>query len=301
MRVIITGGSGMIGRALTENLVAAGHEVIILSRDPSRARDIPAGARAERWDGNTARGWDHLVADAGIINLAGENISKGRWTAERKRRIRESRVNAGRAVVEAVRSASAKPQVLIQGSAVGYYGSRGDEELREDNLPGDDFLSRVCVHWEASSKAVEEMGVRRVIIRTAPVLHAKDGALPRMMLPYRFFVGGPLGSGRQWFPWIHIDDEVAAIGYLLENQDACGPFNLASPDPITNNEFSEALGRAMGRPSAMPVPALALRLIFGELGDSLLHSERVIPQRLLDIGFKHRFNDPEAALRDLLA
>ncbi|MDP2659580.1 MAG: TIGR01777 family oxidoreductase [Dehalococcoidia bacterium] len=300
MRIIITGGSGLIGESLTRSLVAGGHEVVVLSRNPARVTGLPVGARAVRWDASTGEGWSQLAEDAAIVNLAGENISQGRWTSEVKERIRDSRLSAGKAVVNGVETSPRKPRVLIQASAVGYYGPRGDDELREDSPPGADFLAQVCVAWEASTAAVEAMGVRRVVIRTSPVLAAKEGVLPRMMLPFRFYVGGRLGSGRQWFPWIHVADEVAAIRFLIEREEASGSFNLASPHPVTNAFFSRALGKAMRRPSVLPTPTLLLSLLYGEMGRSLMGSQRVIPQRLLDLGFTFRFADADAALRDLL-
>jgi len=301
MRILITGGTGLIGRALAADLVREGHEVIVLSRHPERASDMPSGVRVQGWDARTAEGWAHLAdgADA-IVNLAGENLAAGRWTAERKRRIRESRVNAGRAVAEAVEAASRKPRVVVQASAVGYYGPCGDEEITEEHPPGNDFLARVCVEWEASTAAVEEMGVRRPVIRTGVVLSATEGALPRMLPPFRFGLGGPLGSGRQWFPWIHLADEVGAIRFLIEHAEAGGPFNLSAPNPVTNAEFTRALGRVLGRPTFMRVPAFALRLLFGEMGTVLLEGQRAVPKRLLEAGYTFRFTEVEAALGDLL-
>jgi len=301
MRTLITGGTGLIGRALARSLIKDGHEVIVLSRNPERARDLPAGTRVERWDGRTIEGWGHFAdgADA-IVNLAGENLAAGRWTAERKRRIRESRLNAGEAVVQAVRAAEHRPRVVIQSSAVGYYGPRGNEEVTEETPPGHDFLSEICVAWEASTTPVEGMGVRRVIIRTGVVLSTAGGALPRMLLPFKLFVGGPLGSGRQWFPWIHIADEVATIRFLIENEAASGPFNLTAPNPVTNAEFSRVLGRALGRPAIVPTPAIALRLLFGEMATVLLEGQRAVPRRLLELGFSFGFPEVAAALRDLL-
>ncbi len=302
MRVIITGGSGLLGRALTADLVSDGHEVIVLSRDPQRVTGMPAGVRVERWDGRTVEGWGHLAdgADA-IVNLAGENIAAGRWTAERKQRIRQSRIDAGRAVVQAVERAARKPRVVVQASAVGYYGPRGDEEVVEETPPGDDFLARVAVDWEDSTAPVEAMGVRRAIIRTGVVLSTAGGALPRMLLPFKLFVGGPLGNGRQWFPWIHIADEIGAIRFLIENEEAAGPFNLAAPHPVTNAEFSRALGRVLKQPALFPVPAPALRLLFGEMATVLLDGQRAVPRRLQTLSFSFRYAEVEAALRDLLA
>lgn len=301
MRVIITGGTGLIGRALAADLAADGHEVILLSRTPERATHLPSGVRAERWDGRTAAGWGSLAdgADA-IVNLAGESIAAGRWTAERKGRIRDSRVNAGQAVVQAVQAATHKPPVLIQASAVGYYGPHGNEEVTEDTPPGNDFLAQVCLAWEASTASVETMGVRRAIIRTGLPLSNRGGIFPLFALPFRFFIGGPLGNGRQWLPWIHIADEIAAIRFLMERPEAHGPFNLSAPNPLTNAEFGRLLARLMGRPAFMPAPAFALRLVFGEMSTLLLDGQREIPRRLLSLGFRFRFPEAEAALRDLL-
>ena len=302
MRTIITGGSGLIGRALAAELAAPEHEVIILSRTPGRGGGLPAGARAVGWDGRTAEGWQDLADGAtAIVNLAGESIAAGRWTAARKQRIAASRHQAGAAVVQAVAGATTRPQVVIQASAVGYYGPRGDEKITEEMAAGDDFLAQICVPWETSTEEVERLGVRRAIIRTGIVLSRAGGALPQMMLPFRLFAGGPLGSGRQGFPWIHLADEVRVIRWLIERDDASGPFNLAAPETLTNAEFGRVLGRVMRRPSFMPTPGFALRLVLGELSTLLLDGQRQVPQRLLDHGFTFRFPTAEAALRDLLS
>jgi len=301
MRIIITGGTGLIGGALAANLANDGHEVILLSRAPERATWLPSGVRVERWDGPTATGWGPLAdgTDA-IVNLAGEGIASGRWTEERKRRIRESRVNAGQAVVEAVKAATRKPGVVIQSSAVGYYGVHGDEEITESTPAGNDYLAGVAVVWENSTAPVEAMGVRRAVIRTGVVLSKKGGALPQMLLPFKLFVGGPLGNGKQWLPWIHIADQVGAIRFLIENKLAHGAFNLCAPNPLTNTEFGRVVGRVMGRPAIMPTPAFALRLIFGEMATVLLDGQRQIPKRLIELGFAFRFPSAQAALRDIL-
>lgn len=301
MHIIITGGTGLIGRALAADLVAADQQVTVLSRSPERATGLPDGVHIERWDARTIEGWASLVdgADA-IVNLAGESIAAGRWTAERKRRIRESRLAAGRAVVQAVEMAGDRPRVVFQASGVGYYGPQADQEITEEALPGDDFLARIAREWEASTEPVEAMGVRRAIIRTGVVLSAQGGALPRMLLPFRLFVGGPLGNGRQWLPWIHIADEVAAIRFLIEMAEAAGVFNLTAPNPLTNAGFGQVVGRVMGRPSFMPTPAFAMRAVFGEMATLLLDGQRAVPKRLLELGFQFRFPHAEAALQDLL-
>jgi uncharacterized protein (TIGR01777 family) len=307
MRVIITGGSGLIGRALTETLTSDGHEVIILSRSPKRVADLPSGARAEGWDAHTAGGWAHLAdgADA-IVNLAGANLAgegffPSRWTDERKRTQRESRVNAGRAVVEAVEQATVKPRVVVQASGIGYYGPRGDEIITEEGAAGNDWIARVAAQdWEPSTAAVEEMGVRRVIVRTGMVLSSKEGALPRLLLPFRLFAGGPMGSGKQWYSWIHLQDEARAIRFLIEHDQASGPFNMVAPEPVTNGELARLIGRIMGRPSFLPVPAFALKLAFGEVATVVLEGQRAVPRRLMDLGFEFQFPEAQSALRDLL-
>jgi len=301
MRVIITGGSGLIGRALTTDLAGNSHEVIVLSRRPERIIGLPAEARVERWDGRTAEGWCSLADGAGaIVNLAGENISSGRWTDERKRNILQSRLNAGRAVAQAVEAVTNKPRVIIQASGIGYYGPCSDEEITEETPPGHDFLAGIAVEWEPSTASVEALGVRRAVIRTGVVLSIEGGALPRMLLPFRFFVGGRLGGGRQWFPWIHIADEVGAIRFLIENEDASGPFNLSAPIPLTNTEFSHLLGQQLRRPAFISTPEFALRLLFGEMATAILDGQRAMPKRLLQLGFRFRFPEAGPALRDLL-
>jgi len=309
MRIIITGGSGLIGRALAASLAADNHEVIILSRNAQSVRSLPKGARAEQWDGRTATGWGRLAdgADA-IVNLAGESIAGEsllpilfkRWTSKRKRRILESRTNAGQAVLQAIEAAKRKPGVLIQSSAVGYYGTLRDEELTEEAYPGNDFLARVCWDWEVSTSQAEVMNVRRVVTRSGLVMSAAGGILPLMLLPFKFFVGGRLGSGRQWFSWIHIADEVSAIRFLIENANAKGPFNLTAPQTLTNAQFSKVIGRVVRRPSFFPTPGFALRLPLGEKATVVLDGQRPVPKRLLEMGFKFQFPEAEPALRNLL-
>jgi uncharacterized protein (TIGR01777 family) len=299
MRVVLTGGTGLIGRALSADLVRD-REVVVLSRAPERATGLPNGVRVERWDARSAAGWGGLAdgADA-IVNLAGESISK-RWTAERKRRIRESRLDAGRAVVSAVAQASVKPRVVIQASGIGYYGPQCDEVIAEDAPPGEDWMGRVAVEWEASTAPVEALGVRRAVVRSGLVLSAAGGVFPLMALPFRLFVGGRLGSGRQWLPWVHVADQVRAIRFLIESEIASGPFNLVAPQAVTNAEFSRVLARVLSRPSLLAVPAFALRLVLGEMASLVLTGQRAVPQRLEDLGFTFRYPELEPALRDLL-
>ena len=301
MRIVIPGGSGLIGRALCEELAAPGNDVVVLSRQPDAVAGLPAGARAERWDGRSTEGWQALAdgADA-IVNLAGENIGAGRWTPRRKQRIRQSRLDACRAVVEACEAASRRPRVLVQASAVGYYGPRGNEPVGEDSPPGEGFLAEVCRDWEAATVRVEELGIRRAVVRTGIVLSTRGGALPRMLLPFRLFVGGPLGNGRQGFPWIHVADEARALRFLVESAGAAGVYNLTAPNPPDNRGFCRALGLVQRRPSWLPAPAFALRLMLGEMATLLLDGQRAAPRRLLEAGFDFRYGEAESALRQLL-
>lgn len=304
MKVIITGGTGLIGSALARDLVKDGHEVVILTRSPEKkVVGLPASVRLVGWDAKTGEGWSSEAdgADA-IVNLAGESVSPqgGLWTAERKERIKQSRIAAAEAVVDAVRRTTTKPRVLIQSSAVGYYGTHADEVITENSPPGTDFLAEVGKTWEAASALVEEMGVRRVIIRTGVVLAEKGGPLPLLILPFRLFVGGPVGSGKQYLPWIHLDDEVAAIRFLIENESARGPFNLTSPNPVTNKQFGEVAGKVLGRPSLLPTPGFMLKLVLGEASTIALDGQRAVPKALQEAGYDFQFPNLEGALRELL-
>ncbi|MES1245527.1 MAG: TIGR01777 family oxidoreductase [Acidobacteriota bacterium] len=305
MRVVITGGTGLIGRALARHLGAAGYDAVVLTRSLSRTGPLPPGVRAEQWDGLSGKSWSHLLdGETAIVHLAGEGIADGRWTEERKRKIRDSRVLSGKAVLEAIQSAPARPKALLQGAAVGYYGPRGDDEVVEGQPPGHGFLADLCVDWEASTAAAESLGVRRVVLRTGVVLAREGGALPRMAMPFKLMAGAPLGSGRQWLPWIHLADEIGAIRFLLEREDATGPFNLTAPKPVTNRELGDALGRALHRPNPLQalglgVPSPLFRAMLGEMADAVLDSQRVLPSRLLQLGYAFRYPDIDSALRDL--
>lgn len=305
MRVIILGGTGLIGQALATSLHTDGHEVIVLSRSPYQDTELPKDVKIEHWDTKSAYGWgEHANGAGAIVNLAGASIAgdgflPAKWTDERKKIILESRVNAGKAVVEAVEQARVKPGVVIQSSAVGYYGAHGTEEITEEHPPGDDFLADVCKEWEASTEAVEAMGVRRCVIRTGVVLSMKGGALPRQVLPFRMFAGGPIGNGKQIMPWIHIDDQVKAMRFLIDNDEAHGAFNLVAPNPPNNTEFSRSIAHALNRPSYIPVPGFAFQLAFGEVSKLLTEGQKAVPNRLLELGYEFAFTDAEAAIRDL--
>ena len=302
MRIVITGGTGLIGQHLALDLVKDHHEVIILSRSPERPHDSPPeGMKIVKWDGQTTEGWLSYADGAkAIVNLAGESLAAGRWTDERKARIMNSRIKAGQAVAQAVEKAARKPEVVIQASAIGYYGPRLEGEFIETSPPGNDFGSQVCIRSEASSASVDQYGVRRVILRTGVVLDAQRGALPPLLMPFRFFVGGPIGSGKQWFSWIHISDEIRAIRFLIENPQASGAYNLCAPGPMTNAQFAKMAGRVLKRPAYLPLPGIFFKLLFGEMSTVLLDGQKVIPMRLMTDGFTFHFPDAESALRDLL-
>lgn len=302
MRVIITGGTGMIGRALSHALLAENHLVTILSRHPDSARDMAPGISVEKWDGKTTEGWAHLVdgADA-VVHLAGAGIADGLWTEKRKQIIRESRIQSGLAIRQAIEQAEKKPEVLIQASAVGYYGQEHDDEIiTEESSPGTDFLAKVCFDWEITTAPVTQMGVRRAVIRTGIVLSNYGGAFPKMKLPFRFFAGGSLGSGKQWMPWIHIVDEVRAIQYLLNHKNLDGPFNLSAPNPVTNQKFSQIVGSQMGRPAFMPAPAFAIKAVLGDMSTILLDGQRAVPEKLEEAGFTFTYPTAQEALSQLL-
>jgi uncharacterized protein (TIGR01777 family) len=295
-RVIITGASGFIGRALVRDLAAKGYETVALTRNPEKARDrLPPGVTLAEWSGRSAAGWGGLADGArAIVNLAGDSLAEGRWTKAKKARILASRVDAGTAVAVAVRTAVTKPGVLVQASAIGFYGAAGDEDLDESAPPGEGFLAGVVREWEDSTRAVESLGVRRAVIRSGLVLGKGGGVWPRLVLPFRFFIGGPLGGGRQAFSWISLEDEVRAILHLIEHDELAGAFNLTAPGPLRQREFCRVLGRAIRRPCWLPVPALLLRLLFGEKAkETLLSGQRVVPRRLMASGFA--FHHPDAA------
>jgi len=303
MNILLTGGTGLIGRSLTAELINAGHRITIFSR---RADARVEGAQTVPWDYAQPETWAAQLESAdAVIHLAGENLAgsgflPARWTAERKRRIVESRVQSGQALAEAIRQAAHKPAVFIQASAIGYYGPRGDELITEGCEPGDDFLAQTCVRWEASTESVESLGVRRVVIRTGIVLTPEGGALARLLPAYRAYLGGAFGDGTQWYSWIHRADEVAAIRFLLENPQASGAFNLTAPNPLRNRDFGKTLGAVLNRPSWLPAPGFALRAALGEAASVVLEGQRVLPARLQELGFAFRFPELVPALRDLL-
>lgn len=290
MKIVITGATGMIGSLLVERLSnRVDTSLVLLSRRP--AREIPVANRQWlAWQPGASGEWEPAIdgADA-VINLAGEPIAGKRWSARQKLILRASRIEATQSIVEAIGKSKVKPKTLISASAVGYYGPHGDERLNEDSKPGDDFLSRLCVDWESEARKAESLGVRVCLLRTGIVLAKGAGALKKMVPPFKFFAGGPLGSGQQWMPWIHIHDEVGLIEFLLDRADARGPFNGTAPNPVTMAEFSQALGRALNRPSWASVPPSVLALMLGEMADMLLTGQRAMPDAALKLGFQFKY------------
>lgn len=294
MNFLITGGSGFIGKALSHSLANAGHNVLITSRkqtdSPSSAKNI----KILTWNSLTTLSPAFLSDVDAVINLAGESIASGRWTKKRKALIMTSRINTTRALVESIRNT--KPKILISASAVGYYGPHEDEYVIEDTTSGSDFLAEVCKAWESEALKAEGLGVRVVLLRIGAVLEADGGALPKMALPFKFFLGGSVGSGRQWFSWIHRDDVIGIIKYALENDSISGPINITAPEPVRNREFSSVLGKVLHRPSWFSVPAFIVKATLGELGDMLLTGQRVIPEKILKAGYRFKYPELEGAL-----
>jgi uncharacterized protein len=306
MKVVIAGGSGFLGAPLAEGYAEDGHDVRVLTRSlaPGEARHDPGtgvpGITRVGWlpDGK-AGAWGSVVegADA-VINLSGEPLDRGRWSPQRKALLRDSRILATRSLATAIQAAAVAPGVFVSGSAVGYYGSRGDETLTEASSAGRDFLAHLCEDWEAEARRAEAV-TRVVLLRTGIVLERGGGPLPKMILPFRFFVGGPLGSGRQYFSWVHRLDWLEIVRWIVQTPDVRGPVNASAPQPITNKQLSRALGHALHRPSLLPVPPFALRLAVGELADSLLTGQRVIPAVALARGYHFRYPDIDQAMRGL--
>ncbi len=287
MRVLVTGGTGLVGKPACDALRAAGHDVTLVSREPGR---VPA--RAIGWDGLGAA----MPETDAIVNLAGEPIAGGRWTAARKQEIRRSRIESTRALVDAIATADPRPTVLVSASAVGFYGDRGDQPLDETAAPGHDFLARVCVDWEAEASRAELHGLRVTRLRFGIVLAPDGGALSAMLLPFRAGVGGRLGSGRQWMSWVHRDDVVGLIRDAVAGEAYTGAVNVTSPNPVTNADFTRALGRAVHRPTMLPVPGIALRLVLGEMATMLLAGQRALPAVAQRTGYAWRQPELPAAL-----
>jgi len=300
MRVLITGVTGFIGGRLAETLTQEGHEVWGLSRNPDKARQkVPQLTEAFAWNPVAQRppGGCLNEVDA-VVHLAGENVA-GRWTAKKRQRIEDSRIIGTRNLVKSFESAN-RPKVLVSSSAIGYYGERGDTELTEKNRPPHDYLSKVCQGWEKEAERAKELSTRVVIVRTGIVLAAGGGALKAMLPPFKMGVGGPLGSGKQWWSWIHRDDLVGIMQFAIENAEAHGVYNGTAPNPMRQKDFGKVLGKVLRRPAFVPTPAFALKLLLGGFSTELLSSKRVLPRRLQEQGFEFRYPELEGALREAL-
>jgi uncharacterized protein (TIGR01777 family) len=295
MKILITGASGLLGTALQNSFREKGHEMLLASRrEPKDAGQI-------RWNMDTGFADEDLPRLEGFdafIHLAGESISAPlRWSEEKKKAIRDSRVFGTRTIIEAFARIEKKPAVFISGSAIGFYGDRGDDVMTEASPAGDTFLAEVCREWEAESRRAEDMGIRTVLSRTGIVLSKDGGALAAMLIPFKFGVGGVVGSGKQWMSWISLDDLVAIFNFLLENESMRGAVNVVAPNPVTNEEFTKTLGSVLYRPTILPLPAFAVNLVFGEMGDALLlDSTRVVPKRLTDAEYEFKFTELRPAL-----
>lgn len=297
-RAVISGGTGFIGRALASALAAAGYQVTLLSRRPAINGSGPV--QTMLWDGISSGSWQAVLdGAAAVVNLAGESVAEGRWTAARKKTLADSRLLSTRALVAGLSSAKTHPAVFISASAVGYYGDRGGEAVDENSPPGQDFLARVCSQWEHEAQVASALGVRTVNLRIGVVLDKEGGALAKMLFPFKMGAGGPLGSGRQWMSWIARQDLTGLILHLIKS-DLAGPVNAVAPEPVTNRDFSRALGRALRRPALLPVPGFALRLALGEMAGMLLNGQKVMPKRALESGYRFKFPDIDSALQTLL-
>ena len=298
MKIVLTGGTGFVGKALLPKLIDAGHEVSLLSRSERRTNSSSHPAlRTFAWDAKTQGVWSKEIdgADA-VINLAGESIAAKRWTATQKELLLNSRIDSTRALVEAIARSQKKPAVLINASAVGFYGNVDEGDVTELHPNGKDFLAHVCARWEEEARKAENLNVRTVLLRFGVILEKGSGALEKFIPPFQFFIGGPLGSGRQWFPWVHREDTAEVILFSLQNQALAGAVNVTAPEVVTMKEFCRHLGRAMRRPSWALVPGFALRLLLGEMAGMILGGQRAVPKKLLEAGYTFRHPGVQEAL-----
>jgi hypothetical protein len=299
MKILISGGTGLIGKALIKNLINTGDQVLVLTRSKDGREDSDSKKYIE-WDARSSAPLIPFLKDINaVINLAGDNIGNGNWTKAKKERIISSRVQAGNALSKAIIDSGDKPDVFIQASAVGYYGSSLDETFDESSPNGKGFQADVAQKWENSSGVLDAVGIRRVIIRMGIVLDAKSGALPLMVLPFKLFAGGPLGSGRQYVSWIHLQDDVRAIDFVMRNPKLSGAVNLTAPTSYPNKDFGKVVGKVMRRPYWFPVPAFGLKLVLGEKSELVLDGQNVYPRKLLEHGFQFKYPDLESALRSI--
>ena len=301
MKVAVTGATGLIGSALCKDLIGDGHSVVVLTRSPGKAQELGA-TRIVQWDANTSPPPESLDGLDAVIHLAGEPIAEGRWSGKKKKSIRNSRIRGTRFLVQSLLLCKNHPKVLLGASAIGYYGSGDVVKVNEEGLPGTDFLAEICSQWETETKPVSQVGTRVVLLRTGLVLSTKGGAFPRILLPFQMFVGGPLGSGKQWMSWIHLADEIGAIRHILEVDRIHGPVNLVAPNPVSNEQFSRTLAQVLRRPYFFRVPGFILRFLFGEMANSLLlNGQHVSPRVLENTGYVFLFPELKKALQALIS
>jgi len=305
-KIIITGATGLIGRKLSRKLIERGDEIIVFTRNPENAeKKLPTVKKFIKWDYNAPTKWkDHLNGIDAVVHLAGANLAAKRWNKEYKKLVYKSRIFSTRNLVEAIAEVGKKPKAFICSSAVGYYGNRSDDYLTEDEERADNFLAKLCSDWEKEAARVEELGVKRVSVRTGLVLSKDEGLLKQMIPSFKLFLGGYLGNGRQWFPWIHIDDIVEIYLHIIDNDSTGGGLNgavnAASPGIIRMKEFAKTLGGVLHRPSFLPIPKFAVKILKGELGNYATDSQRVVMNKLLKSGYKFKFENLEDALMNLL-
>jgi hypothetical protein len=301
MKVLVTGASGRIGKALCDELLKRGDEVVGLTRSPEKARAAGPQIDWHAWEPTLERpAAEAFEGVDGVVNLVGEKIDQ-RWTDEAKRKIMDSRKVGTHNLVGAIEGLATKPKVMVSQSAVGYYGNRGDEVLDEASAPGEGFDASVCVEWERSAYEVEAAGVRLVIVRTGQVMETGGGLLGELLLPFKLGLGGPLAGGKQWLPWIHLSDEIGILTWALDTESVSGVVNGTAPNPVTNKDWSKALGRALGRPAVLPIPGLAVEVKFGkEFGKVAQGGQRVLPRRTEELGYAFKWPEIDGALRDLV-
>ena len=302
MKVVLAGATGFIGQSLISRLLESRQEVTLLSRTPERAISMWGGTvNAVQWDGKSSGDWESVFEGVdGVINLCGESIAAKRWTAEQKERIVSSRLESTKAIVRALEKVSRKPSVLVNASGVGFYGPvDGDDQVTEQFPRGRGFLAETCELWEKEALAAEKLGVRVALPRIGIVLEKDGGALQKMLPPFLYYLGGPLGAGCQWFPWVHRDDVIGMLNYALWDPRVAGPFNACAPEPVTLSAFAKTLGKVICRPSWLPVPAFVLKLLLGEMSEMLLTGQRAIPQKMRSWGYSFRYPDLEPALRSI--
>jgi len=302
MKIVVAGGSGFIGSKLIQRLTEDKNEIVLLTRRQKIiSRTQNDLIKTVQWDGKTLGNWVEYVDGSDVvINLSGENIANKRWSKEQKLKLFQSRTEPTKAIINAIANAKQKPKLLINASASGYYGYDSKDIITESYSKGTGFLAELCLSWEQAALEAEKNNVRVILIRTGIVLDPNQGALKKMILPYKFFVGGPLGSGKQWFPWIHIDDVINIIIFVLKNDKLSGAINVSSPQPITMREFSKKLGKAIRRPSWISVPSFALKILLGEMSAMLIGGLQMIPKKLIDNGFVFKYSNIDDALNNLL-